>query len=186
MSPQQWKMFKAMVAAATGIKHTYRYRAIAITATQGTTTPVQLLTTDDDPDYDVAWNSTTPHETEVGSRILGIDLNMFTTPSAAGEIIEWCLYKDPDGMLGTVSPTVLFQADRDATAVLLRKYAMAYGMFKASASKDSQKAHVRISGAAMRRAGTMLDGDALRLVFLHSGAAANGEISMYGRIWTRK
>lgn len=180
--------FRSLVQAATGIKHTHRLRDLDFAITESTFTDGALLSCDDDPDYDEDFDfGTTAPECEPGSRVLGIDLTMDLVPSAAGEQIEWILYKSPDGLLnGVPTGPLLFQMDLTANVALIRKYTLAYGRFLSTSSRESSRTRVRISRAAMRRAGVMHDGDILRMNFIHTAAASPGSGSIHGRIWTRK
>lgn len=185
MRGSDWARFVSMVKAATGVTHTHRYRNInkAITAAAVTSCPV--LIADDDPDYDVGGDFTTAAECHANSRITGIDLNMTIAPQASGDVVEWMLIKDPDAIIGTgADPATLFDQDVSANAILFRKYCMAYGMFKSTTSREAKSVHVRITRAAMRRAGVMKDNDVLRLQFKNSGSNA-GSLAAIGRIWTR-
>lgn len=181
--------FRSLVQAATGVKHTHRYRLLDLVITNNASTEFGLLTADDDPDYDEDFNgSTTAPECEVGSRILGIDLNLDLVPGNAGGQHEWILFKSPDGLLstGVVGPVSLFTNDLSANIALMRKYILAYGRFLSTASRESSRTRVRISRAAMRRAGVMHDNDSLRMVIAATDTAADGSLSLHGRIWTRK
>lgn len=180
--------FRSLVQAATGTKHTHRLRQLDFTITNNTTTEFALLTADDDPDYDEDFAATTSApECEVGARVLGIDLSCDFVPGNAGGQHEWCIFKSPDGLLTSViTPGLLFQNDLTANVSLLRKYTMAYGRFLSTASRESSRTRVRISRAAMRRAGVMHDNDSLRMSVTATDTAADGTMSLHGRIWTRK
>lgn len=187
LNAANWSRFKAMVAAATGVKHTHRFRVIDKVITQGATTVSPLLTASDAPDYDAGGDLTTTAQCETNSRITGIDLKMIITPGATGAHIEWMLWKDPDLALTVARvPSELFQNDITANVALLRKYTLAYGMVRSSSTKEGAALHVRISRAALKRSAVMKDDDVLRLTFVHTTAATNGSLSAYGRIWTRK
>lgn len=181
--------FRSLVQAATGVKHTHRLRDLDQVITNNATSEFALLTADDDPDYDedLALGTSAP-ECEVGSRILGIDLSMDFVPGNAGGQHEWLLFKSPDGLLDSLPVTfaTLFTNDRTANNMLARKYALAGGRFLSTASRESSRTKVRISRAAMRRAGVMHDSDSIRLTITATDTAADGSFSIHGRIWTRK
>lgn len=181
--------FRSLVQAATGVKHTHRYRLIDKTITNNTTTEMALLSADDDPDYDENFDGAgAAPECEVGSRILGVDLSMDFVPGNAGGQHEWLLFKSPDALLTAIPVTgaILFDNDVSANTMLLRKHTLAYGRFLSTASRESSRTKVRISRAAMRRAGVMHDADSIRLCIVATDTAADGTFSMHGRIWTRK
>lgn len=182
--------FRRLVAAATGVKHTHRYRELDITVTQGALDHIPLLTADDNPDYaeDFVANTSAP-ECETGSRILGIDLVLDLVPSGAGEQIEWYIWKNPDASFteATFTPALLFTNDISINTMAMRKWTMAYGRFLSQASKESSRTRVRISRAAMRRVGVMAQDDVLNLAVQHTATGGtNGSLSIHGRIWTRK
>lgn len=185
------QQFRQLVAAATGVRHTHRYRLLDRVIVQGAAIEhIPLLSCDDDPDYDEDFDgAAAAPECEVGSRILGIDLTLDLVPgSSGGEQMEWLLWKNPDDMivLSGVTPAALFTNDTTTTIILMRKYVLAYGRFLSTASKESSRTHVQISRAAMKRAGVMHDQDKLYLGVTHTASASNGTLSMHGRIWTRK
>lgn len=182
--------FRSLVQAAMGVKRTHRYREIGVAIVQGAATDhIPILTADDNPDYaeDFVANTSSP-ECETGSRILGIDLTLDLVPGAAGATIEWFIWKNPDASFteATFIPSLLFTNDVSINTLAMRKFTMAYGRFLSTANKESSRTRVRITRAAMRRVGTMHQDDVLNLAFLHSAAAANGNFSIHGRIWTRK
>lgn len=181
--------FRQLVQAATEIKHVHRYRALDVTVTQGASLEFPILSCDDDPDYDEDFDaSAAAPECEVGSRVLGINFVMDLVPgSAGGEQMEWILFKSPDGLLNNaITIPDLFTNDQTALNMLLRKYCLVYGRFLSTASKESSRTTVKITRAAMRRAGVMHDNDTLRMRLTHTAAASNGSFSLHGRIWTRK
>ena len=187
MNSSDRKQFQGLVQAAMGQKKTHRYRVLEKNLTAASTITIPLLTADDDPDFDAGGDFTTACECEQGARIQGIDLNLHIKPGGAGKAIEWMLWKNPDELISTtVNPSALFTNDLDATTVILRKYVMAYGMIVSSSTMEAKPLHIRISRAAMRRAGTMSDNDVLRLNVANAHASTAGVLHAYGRIWTRK
>lgn len=178
--------FKRLVAAATGTKRTHRIRGFVTLSTAGAN-PFPLLSADDDPDYDVGGVMTsTPLECEAGARILGIELSITVRFLAAGRYAEFMIYKDVDSIMGgSISPSWLFLNDLTANVALLRKYAVAYGFMLASTNNENKTMRVRISRAALRRAGVMNDGDKLHLN-IETSAGTDNLAYVTGRIWTRK
>lgn len=181
--------FRNLVQAAMGVKRTHRLRELDIAVVQGALDHIPLLTADDNPDYaeDFVANTSSP-ECETGSRILGIDLTLDFVPFAAGEQIEWMIWKNPDASFteATFTPTLLFTNDISINTIAFRKFCMAYGRFLSTATKESSRTRVRISRAAMRRVGVMHQDDVLNLAVQHTAAGGNGAMSIHGRIWTRK
>lgn len=189
MRSGDWRRFQSMVKAATGVTHVTRYIGTSIALTASGITTLPLLQADDEPDYDVGGTFTsTPAECEAGSRITGIDLNLTIVPAAVGDIVQWILWKNPDQVLtaSTLDPETLFGNDLTTTNALLRKYTLAYGMFVSMTSKETTRIHVRISRAALKRAGVMGDLDRLTLNFKNSNASTPAGLHGYGRIWHRK
>lgn len=181
--------FRRLVQAATGVKHTHRLRVLDVTLTQAAVTEFPLLTADDDPDFDEDLNgSTTAPECETGARILGIDMTVDIVPGTAGEQVEFMIFKSPDQLLNGIGDPIagLWTNDLTANNALFRKYTLCYGRFLSTASRESSRSRIRISRAAMRRAGVMHDNDHLRMCFAHTAGADNGKVSLHGRIWTRK
>lgn len=181
--------FRSLVQAATGTKHTHRYRLLDKVITNNAQVVIPLLTADDTPDYDEDFNgSTAAPECETGSRILGIDFTFDFVPGNAGGQHEWLIWKNPDSMIttSTVTPALLFTNDLTVTGSLQRKYTMAYGRFLSTASRESSRSRVQISRAAMKRAGVMKQDDVLNLTIAATDTTSDGTFSMHGRIWTRK
>lgn len=178
---------RQIIKSAIGVTHVHRIRWLNVAFTANALTTHGLLTADDEPDYDVNGTDTTICECETGSRIMKIDLQMLFTLGAAADIVEWMILKDPDQMIGTsATPAQLFTMDRDTTTILLRKYVLAYGVFKSTSSKETTHTRVRIRRQAMMRAGTMLDLDRLRIHIRHTGGASSNTSTVIGRIYTRK
>jgi len=181
--------FRSLVQAATGTKHTHRYRLLDKIITNNAVTEFPILTADDDPDYDEDFDgSSAAPECEVGARVLGIDLSVDLVPGNAGGQHELLIWKSPDGLLSGISiaGSSLFTNDQTSERILFRKYCLAYTRFLSTASRESSRTHVRISRAAMKRAGVMHDTDSLRMAIAATDTAADGTFSMHGRIWTRK
>lgn len=181
--------FRSLVQAATGVKHTHRLRELDIVVVAGATDHIPILTADDTPDYDEDFvaNTSAP-ECETGSRILGIDMTLDLVPGAAGETIEFMIWKNPDAAFteSAITPTLLFTNDFSSNTMIVRKYTMAYGRFLSTSTRESSRTRIRISRAAMRRVGVMHVNDVLNLGVFHSASGANGTMSLHGRIWTRK
>ena len=187
MNSRDWNQFQGLVQAAMGVKHTHRYRIIEKNMTANAVTSNPLLVAADDPDFDAGGDFTTAAECEQNSRIQGIDLNLHIKPGGAGKAIEWMLFKDPDAIIGTgADPATLFDQDVSANAIIFRKYVLAYGMIVSSSTMEAKAIHVRISRAAMKRAGVMKDNDVLRFQVKNHHASTAGVLHAYGRIWTRK
>lgn len=181
------KRFNGMVRRAMMTNHRSRMRGTC-TLTASTLNTQNLLTVDDDPDYDIATDfSSTIAEAESLSRLKRIDLNIsfFSgTANGAGALVEWMLYRSPDDSLTGQNPSDLFGADVTLTTQSLRKNAIAYGGFLSSANNDTSKFKIGIKRKAMRRISRLSDGDRLKLAFVTSATGA--KYFAYGTItWAK-
>lgn len=175
---------KSIVRSMVGDHYTHRFRIVSDTITGSALEYKPLLLADDDPDYDITPTATTPRECESGSKITGIDLLLGIAPASAGTLVEWMLWKNPDQLLnsGSIEPSSIFNNDVDANSIVLRKYCLAYGYFRNTASKESKTQHIRISRAALGRSSRMRENDQLGLSILCAGS--NVTLDYIGRIWT--
>lgn len=184
MNSRDWARFQAAVKAATGVKHTHRIYMAKTLSTAGNNA-IPLIAADDDPDYDLDGNGNQYMECETNARITGIDLFLTLRFLAAGRTAEVIIYKDPDQILGTQAPSELFDNDATGNNMLLRKYTVAYGFFIGQTNLEARQLRIRISRAALRRAGVMKDGDQLKMV-VQTSAGTDNLLYAQGRIWTRK
>lgn len=169
------KRFNGMVRRAMMTPHRSRIRFDKSTITAATVTPVTLLTVDDEPNYDTTSDGTNVAEAEALSRLMKIDLNLsfFSgTSNAAGALVEWMLYRDPDAQLGTETPSTLFTADVSATTAMVRKNVLAYGGFYSSANNDTKAFRIGIRRKAMQRVRRLSDGDKIMLVIITAATGA--------------
>lgn len=157
------------------------------TVTQGTDTSFNLLTCDDDPNYDLATDGTNVAECEPGSKIVAVQLHMSLYNMPDGEVYEWVMGRDPDGAItaGTFTMATLYTQDVSGADLLLRKNAWAAGHIMSSTSHAFSQEMVRIKGSNLRRAGNMEDGDVIRLTFTASASATSPLLYLRGRIITR-
>lgn len=163
MAKMSMSRFNSMVRAAVQTPHRSRVR-MDVSLTGSTLSEKNLLIVDDDPDYDLATDGSNVAEAEALSRLRSIRLRVSYfagTSNAAGALVEWILFRNPDNLLTSVNPSKLFQADIDATSALLRKNALAYGGFYSSANNDTHLFDVRIRRAAIKRIQRLSDGDNL-------------------------
>lgn len=178
-----YKAVRSIVRSMVGDHYTHRYQILSDTVGAGTVEYKPLLLADDDPDYDIAPNATTPRECESGSKITGIDMMLNLAPVSAGTPVQWAIWKNPDQLLGTsLNPNTIFENDINADTIVFRKYCLAYGFFRNTTSRESKMQHVRISKAALGRSSRMRENDLLGLSVYCTGA--NVTLDYFGRIWT--
>lgn len=183
MARMGMKQFNGMVQKAVEHKDVKRVRFMNKAIPTAATTTFTLLTCDDDPDYDLNSDGTTVAEVQPFSKIVGMNLK-FRLEAAAGNTVEWLLIKDPDGLFTATqpAPSTLFTADITLTTIAVRKYTLAYGWLKSvSGIRDSTIFKIRVSKAAIKRAGAFLDGDKLLLIIANPSAGA-GEFILTGTI----
>lgn len=177
---------RRMIRAAIVTAHRSRVR-MDVPLTAATVKTSSLLSVDDDPDYDLTSNDTNIAEAEALSRLKRIDLNIsyFSgTANAAGALVEWVLYRDPDNIGIITNLSDLFIADVTANSLAVRKNVVAYGGFYSSANNDTQRFRIGIKRAAMRRISRLSDND--RLKFSIITAATGAKFFMYGAItWAK-
>lgn len=185
MAKMSMNRFNGLVNKAVEHRNVSRVRMMNVALPSAATTTYTLLACDDDPDYDLTSDNTTVAEVQPFSKIVKIDLHCRIEPST-GNTIEWMLIKDPDGLFtaSQPAPSTLFTADVTLTTMAVRKYALAYGWFKAvSTTKDALQTNFRIKRAAIKRIGSLLDGDKLLLIIANPSAGA-GTIIVTGTITT--
>lgn len=182
--------FNSAVRAAMNPKFVYRMRFLAFTVVQGATTPLLLMTCDDDPDYDQLIDGTNPAECAPGSRIIAMQLHFqWVANGGDNEIVEWILLKDPDGILAgasTANIASLYTQDVGATTKTLRKMAIAVGHTIFDSNHATPEIRINVPSRVLRRIGPMQDGDGLRIAFTHTAAAGNSTLYGRGRIITRQ
>lgn len=180
--------FNSAVRAAMMPRFVYRMRFTAFTVTQGTTTPLNLLLCDDDPDYDQLIDGTTPAEVAPGSRILALQLQFqWVANGGDNEIVEWILFKDPDGAMGVTTDIAdLYVQDITTLGKMLRKNCIAAGHTIFDSNHATPELRVNIPRKTLRRIGPMQENDVLRMVFTATAAAGNHTLYGRGRIITRQ
>lgn len=176
-----------MVYNMNTVKRVHRIRMLAQTITEAATTGFNLLTCDDDPNYDLTTDGTNVAECEPGAKIIAIQLQM-TITAVAARTVEWIFLRDPDGVLAAASArniATLYTADVSANTIVIRKNTIAAGHFLAS-DRTAHNSNLNVSPKALRRVARMADGDTLSLAFTDNGEGA-GDSLMYlrGRIITR-
>lgn len=182
--------FNSSVKAAMSPIMVTRMRFLTFTIVQGANTGLPLMTCDDDPDYDQLIDGTTPGECQPGSRILGIQMHLQLLACPVGEVLEWVLLKDPDGVLlgaSTNNIATLYTQDKTTSSILIRKYALAAGHVIVDAtSRSVQPIIVNIPRKTLMRIGPMQENDNLRMVFTLTAAASNADLYGRGRIIWRQ
>lgn len=172
--------------SALSFSHRFRYRSTSIALTAAGTTQIQLMNATDNPDYDVGGDFSTACQCETGSRITSIDINIKMKSFDNAKTIEVMVWKDPDGLISSMTPADLFVNDQTSGNMLLRKYALAYRMFLPVSGTANTEFHIRIKRKAMRRIGVMADTDNLRMAVTLEGSSAGQTMAAYGTITTRK
>lgn len=176
------RTFNRMVRKA--VMHSQRAKIrMDVGLTGSTDKVVSLILADDDPDYEITSDGTAVAECETLSRIEKIDLNLSYfagTSNAAGGLVEWALYRDPDNSGIMTGPEDIFIATDSAGQSQRNKNVIAYGGFYSSANNDTKLFHVRIRRAALRRVARMNDND--RLKFIIVTPATGAKFFMYGAI----
>lgn len=186
MARRQMSMgkFKNLVRSAVAVKHNSRIRLISGAVTQAATTHFNLLTCDDDPAYDNATDGTNVAECQPLTRLHRIDLRMFVQNSGSLGLTpyEMILYKDPDGELGALAPSDLFGADVTEAREYLRKNTLAYDAWLQSNDFAGSTRRIRVSRAAIKRAGVFHDGDIIKLGITSPSSGVNGVLHLIGKI----
>lgn len=164
-------------------KHVARVRITALALTDNADVYQSLLVAKDDPNYDLATDGTNVAECEVGSRLIGIDLNIKLYTIAQNDIEEVILYKDPDNLLSTgMTPSELFAADVTAQRIVVRKHAMWYNVFIGGGAGQNHQFFMRVSKGAMARNRKFADGDVLKLMFSQNDASISRKAYIVGRL----
>lgn len=180
------RLVEKRVRKVMGTITTHRVRMLSKTI--NTTTPfrtyVDLLTADDDPDYDIVSNGTTIAECHANSKIVKVQLKINLFNSSTDKFVEWALYRDPDQVLGTnATIDAMFTSDVSTNDQLMKKNAVAYGNKRFTSQADGGIAKIFIKRKALARIRTMHDNDKLRLLFQEESQSTL-TCDIVGRIWT--
>lgn len=182
------RLVKAEVRKAMGNRVVHRIRMLDQTITNNVTTKFNLLSCDDDPDYDLATDGTNVAECHPNSRIVAVQLHVGLYP-ASNPInpgpLEWMIARDPDGALGAaglITPGNLYAADVTTATDMLRKNVWAMGHMFLTTNRDAANLNIRISRKALRRARIMRDGDKVSISFTNPDATDTAKLYIRGRI----
>lgn len=177
-------MARPLVRAASTSKHVYRYHNIdsAAVLAAGTTT-IPLLTSSDDPDYEVGGDFATSCQCEEGAFITGIDLNLNFQHTIASTAFEIMIAKDINGNLSAVTPANLFSNNPGSAIRELRKMCVAYRAFHIPTDNLERNLRLRVRKSALRRIGQMHEDDVLRLYVTNGHASTSGSLQGYGKIY---
>lgn len=177
-----------MVYNMNTVKRVHRIRITQQAITEGTSAEnFNLLTCDDDPNYDLTTDGTNVAECEPGCKIVAIQLVMTVhSVPAASRLIEWTIGRDPDATLTTgLGMPTLYTSDVSTTTIVTRKNVWAAGHM-VGLDKLGANINVNVSRKALARASRMADGDIIRLTFTDdSGGTGNAAFYLRGRIITR-
>lgn len=191
MNSRQFGQIKNIVEAVSGDLINKRVRVVGPTgdgvtiAANGITSQTLLVCdTDGNPNEDLATDGTNIAEVNYGSRLLGIDLNVYYKYPASNQIMECMIYKDIDSLIGaSADPAELFNQDVNSTNILIRKTCLAYwNSVSGTSSKDLYGARVRISHSALARNRKLAAGDKLYIVFKNMHATLGGKYWITGKI----
>lgn len=164
--------------------HVFRYNAwetsVTLSAGPGNTN-IPLLTSNDDPDYEVGGDFATSCQCEEGAIIKDINLRL-NISGGANDTYEWMLIKSPNALLDASLPATVFSNDPVANTQLLRKNCLAYGAGVIPADNQERNVRVFVRNSALRRIGQMHEDDNLRIRFRNHDAATAMTLRGYGRI----
>lgn len=178
-------MARPLVNAITRSSHVFRYHNVdnAAVITANTTTTFPLLTSSDDPDYEVGGDFSTSCQCEEGAVVRGIDLNLNIAHGTAGTPFELMIAKDINANLTATTPASLFSNNPGSAIRELRKYAVCYKAFFMPTDKLEKNLRLRIRKSALRRIGQMHEDDVLRLWITNGHATINGSLQGWGKIY---
>lgn len=178
------RLMRALLKQGLLTKRVHKVRMLDQTITQGTDTLANLLTCDDDPNYDLTTDGSNVSECHPGAMIVAVQLvlTLFSVPD--GETIEWVIGRDPDGAIGTgFTMADLYTSDVTASNALLKKNVWGAGHMVSSDGHAAMNTSLNIT-KALRRAAKMRDGDAIKIRFTATAASGNSAFYMRGRIIT--
>jgi len=189
----QMKQFAGLVrkiAAASGPKVYHRVHFKDVTIAANASTGFDLLTCDDDPNYDVTSDGTNVAEIHPESRVIRLQLVMglyVDSNPIVGGPLEWLLGRDPDSALTASSMTMatLMASDVNAGVKVLRANTWATGHMFLTTTKGQGNSRVIVSRKALRRSRVFHDGDKLRIVFTNPDADTAAKLYLRGRIISR-
>lgn len=157
--------------------------------TAGTANAFYLLVADDDP-LDNSYSdlgNTNVAECEADSRILRFSLALNIKGTSNDKYAIWLIRNKDQGItLSTATLTSAQQGDEGPTSIVIRKNTLALKTGVIRSDRTDNWASIRVSRAALKRAGLMEDNDRLQLMFYNYGANAMQITQATGRIWTRR
>lgn len=145
-------------------------------------TVVPLLTSNDDPDYEVGGDFTTSCQCEEGALVKNIDLNLNIQHTTAGTQFELMLLKDINQNLGALNPSSLFANSASSAERELRKMTLAYKAIFIPTDKLEKNIRLFVRRKALQRIGQIHEDDDLSLAIFNHHASTNGSLQGYGRI----
>lgn len=180
------KLVRREVRKAIGVRRVHRIRIVAGTITNGADTNFNLLTCDDDPNYDLTTDGTNVAECEPGSRIIAVQLVAAFRNLNTDQLVEYVIGRDPDQAIGAANYTIanLYAADVSAQNLALRRNIWAAGSVIGTTQNESVPIRIRV-GKAIKRSRVMHDGDAIRLSITMSSVTNDAALYLRGRIITR-
>lgn len=170
------------VRRAAAVKHASRVRIFDNNMTASTLTAKTLITCDDDPDYDLTTDGTNIAEMQPLKRIRSLSLDFALVNIDSNKVVEWVLFKSPDGTIDTMAPSDIFTADVSVNTMQYRKNTLAYGWFVGASNTDYGKSRIRVRRAALKRTGVFNDGDKLIFAVKGNNASDTIQLTMTGRI----
>lgn len=186
ISPRARRMLKMEVAKAIQTTHRHRFINRDFQIAANSVTNYVLLLADDDPDYEVGGDGSTPAECEADAKIIDIDLRIqLLIASMAGATISYQLYRAEENAYPALSTlTELFSNDDSLANLNIRKNTLAYGAVLGASERDISSIRIRVRRKALKRAGKLHDTDRLYLGFHNTHASTAAEALLYGTITT--
>lgn len=179
------RLMQALLKEGMLTKRIHKIRMLNQTITEGTDTPFNLLTCDDEPNYDLTTDGTNVAECHPGAKIVAVQLIATIYGLVATRLVEWVIGRDPDGAITntTFTMTALYTSDVSTANAMLKANVWGAGHVVAT---DRTGMDVRLNiTKALRRASKMRDGDAIKIQFTDDGAGTgNGILYLRGRIIT--
>lgn len=179
------RLMRALLKEGILTKRVHKIRMLNQTITEGSESPFQLLTCDDEPNYDLTTDGTNVSECHPGAKIIAVQLVATIYGLVATRLVEWVIGRDPDSAITNANYTManLYASDVTGTSTMLRPNVWGAGHVVAT-DRSGFETRLNITGA-LRRASKMRDGDVIKINFTDDGAGTgNGILYLRGRIIT--
>lgn len=165
-------------------KHVYRFQTNGITITAASARNLlPLISSADDPDYEVGGDFATACQCEEGATVQSIRLFIHFRHATAGTVFRWAIRKNPNASLTTEIPDDLWSNNPSSANNILRKNTVAAGQVVITANNLASGFPVLVKRKALARIGQIHEDDTLGLIITNDHATQTGTFAGWGKIY---